>query len=249
MKNIVDNAESKRIRAFYDRNSLLYDKSRFSDKSGRALDLLQKHIVLELCKKESPKTTLEVGVGTARFSPLLRKISSEVIGIDFSSSMIKIAKSKKNKLNLKDKKGLILADASKLPFKSGSFDLIVSINVLNHIPEYSRAVTELTRVLRQGGALIVNFPNLVSLCFPIGIIVNLRRRSIIRPVFASWFPFSQIFSLLSENGVFIEEVQGHLPIESNLIFKTINRRLRKSIFKYLLGVIFIKARKQSKGLP
>lgn len=49
-------------------------------------------------------------------------------------------------------------DALDLPFADGEFDRIVAAEVLEHIPDDDRAISELVRVLRPGGTLAVTVP-------------------------------------------------------------------------------------------
>jgi SAM-dependent methyltransferase len=48
-----------------------------------------------------------------------------------------------------------VADAQELPFRSASFDVVVANYVLHHVPDTRRAVSEMARVLRPGGTLVV----------------------------------------------------------------------------------------------
>ena len=50
------------------------------------------------------------------------------------------------------------ADLTDLPYSAGSFDLILSSHVLEHIPDDTVAMAELARVLRPGGVAIVLVP-------------------------------------------------------------------------------------------
>ena len=49
-------------------------------------------------------------------------------------------------------------DACQLTFAEGSFDLIGSFDVLEHVPDYKKALSEFRRVLRNGGQLILTAP-------------------------------------------------------------------------------------------
>jgi SAM-dependent methyltransferase len=50
-------------------------------------------------------------------------------------------------------------DALALPFPDGEFDRVVAAEVLEHIPDDSAAIRELSRVLRPGGTLAVTVPS------------------------------------------------------------------------------------------
>jgi SAM-dependent methyltransferase len=53
---------------------------------------------------------------------------------------------------------LCRASGTELPFPPGSFDVVVASDVLEHIDDDARAVREITRVLRPGGAFIFSVP-------------------------------------------------------------------------------------------
>lgn len=51
-------------------------------------------------------------------------------------------------------------DGGATPFEDGAFDQIIVVDFLEHIPDDHRFVRELARILRPGGQLIINVPNL-----------------------------------------------------------------------------------------
>ena len=50
-------------------------------------------------------------------------------------------------------------DVTQLPFSEESFDLIYSYHVLEHVPDYNKALAEINRVLTKDGLLIIGTPN------------------------------------------------------------------------------------------
>jgi SAM-dependent methyltransferase len=52
-----------------------------------------------------------------------------------------------------------VADVTSLPFEDGSFDLIVSFETIEHVPEPERVLAELRRVLAADGLLVISTPN------------------------------------------------------------------------------------------
>ena len=74
---------------------------------------------------------------------------------------------------------LVAGDVLALPFRAGSFDVIVSNSTLDHFPErglIDRALGELHRVLKRGGVLVVTFDNPRSLSYVAG-----RFKRLLRP--------------------------------------------------------------------
>jgi SAM-dependent methyltransferase len=54
--------------------------------------------------------------------------------------------------------GFVKGDAYRLPFPDGAFDVVICSEVLEHLPDYPRAVAEIRRVLKPGGRLCVSVP-------------------------------------------------------------------------------------------
>jgi ubiquinone/menaquinone biosynthesis C-methylase UbiE len=50
------------------------------------------------------------------------------------------------------------ADATRLPFRSASFDAIIAAEILEHVPDDAGALAEIARVLRPGGTVAVTVP-------------------------------------------------------------------------------------------
>ncbi len=84
---------------------------------------------------------LDVGCGTGMITFEISKFVREVVGIDKSKEMIKIAKKSSNIR-------YIVADALNLPFKDKSFDLVISTTVMQDInkKDWSKFLKEIHRV-------------------------------------------------------------------------------------------------------
>jgi SAM-dependent methyltransferase len=54
--------------------------------------------------------------------------------------------------------GIRHEDLTSLSFADGSFDVILSFDVLEHVPDYAAALREMSRILVPGGTLIASFP-------------------------------------------------------------------------------------------
>ncbi len=101
---------------------------------------------------------LEVGCGTGRISESLKPCVSQLTVTDISEALAeKVAK----RLGCVGRQ----ADACSLPFESGTFDLVVSSECIEHTPDPRLALSEMARVLRKGGHMIVTTPN--KLWYPV----------------------------------------------------------------------------------
>lgn len=107
----------------------------------------------------SAKTFLEAGCGTARSS--LRISESRdltVVCLDITLEALLIAQ----KLFHENNKPafFVCGDLRSLPFKNGVFDFIFSDGAIEHFKETHKAISELFRVLKEGGGLLVTVPHI-----------------------------------------------------------------------------------------
>jgi SAM-dependent methyltransferase len=71
---------------------------------------------------------------------------------------------------------LARADATRLPFRSDSIDLLLAADVIEHLDDDREALREFVRVLRPGGHLVLTVPAFPSLWGPQDIVAQHRRR-------------------------------------------------------------------------
>lgn len=95
--------------------------------------------------------TLDAGCGTGFLSLELAARGHRVTGIDFAPEMLSEARRKAAERGAAIRFGE--ADAERLPFAAGSFDLVISRHVLWTLPHPEAAIDEWIRVLRPGGRL------------------------------------------------------------------------------------------------
>lgn len=86
---------------------------------------------------------LEAGTGTGLVAREIAGGVQKVNAVDFSKKMIEKAKSIKHASNI----NYSCADIFQLPFKDGSFDAVITANILHIIPNPEKALQEIGRVL------------------------------------------------------------------------------------------------------
>lgn len=70
----------------------------------------------------------------------------------------------------------VAADAEGLPFRDGSFDIVLAFDVLEHVTDDAGFLRELTRVLAPGGALAIHVPAWPSLWSHHDVVLEHKRR-------------------------------------------------------------------------
>ena len=124
------------VKRFWDRAAAHWDANEMPNRTQSlqaALDALGR-----------PQRILEIGSGTGSGAAILkaRFPDAEVTGVDLSPEMVRIAQAKVPGVTFEP------ADASRLPFADGSFDLVAQ----NNVPVY---FNEVARVLAPGGRVLI----------------------------------------------------------------------------------------------
>lgn len=99
---------------------------------------------------------LDVACGTGDLSGELAEAGvAKVVGVDFSSPMLEIAKSKAVRLRDPGRVEYRLGDAMALDFPDASFDVVTISFGLRNVAAPPRAIREFRRVLRPRGRLVI----------------------------------------------------------------------------------------------
>lgn len=102
-----------------------------------------------LVAQSGARDVLEVGCVTGRWVIELQPLVRRIAGLDFSFGMLQQARTQDAGLLVMN------GDANHLPFPSASFDLVLSVNALQHYADPRAFVSEARRLLRVGGALAI----------------------------------------------------------------------------------------------
>ena len=107
---------------------------------------------------------LDMGCGGGRHAFALLRRGAHVTALDMDAAELKdvagmfAAMQEEGEVPAGATAGAVRGTAYALPFADGTFDFVVCSEVLEHLPQDSRAMAELTRVLRPGGLMAVTVP-------------------------------------------------------------------------------------------
>lgn len=106
---------------------------------------------------------LEIACGRGGFSRLLGAKGASVCGADFSASAVAIAQERLNSYPaLAGKVRYVQADAQAMPFEDNSFDMVVSCETIEHVPDPRKALRETYRVAKPDASLFMTTPNYLN---------------------------------------------------------------------------------------
>jgi SAM-dependent methyltransferase len=97
-----------------------------------------------------PARILDAGCGSGRNMVELARLGT-VTGIELSGTSVTLARER-------GVGEVIEGSVLEMPFETGSFDLAVSLDVIEHLDQHLEALRELRRVVAPGGALLVTVP-------------------------------------------------------------------------------------------
>ncbi|MCG9895153.1 MAG: class I SAM-dependent methyltransferase [Fimbriimonadaceae bacterium] len=112
---------------------------------------------------------LDLGCGTGALLHELQTAGREAHGLDFSPLAIDFCRGR-------GLSNLTQGDAQSLPYPDASFQAVISLDTLEHVPDDTAAFAEIARVLRPGGVLIFNVPAFRWLWGPHDVALHHHRR-------------------------------------------------------------------------
>ena len=134
---------------------------------------------VELVTRYAPRSAkiLDLGCGNGISARLLNRAGFEVVGTDISPLFLDEARVWENP-TLRYR----VCDVMELPFENESFAVICSNELVEHLPDVETALTEMVRVVRKGGRIVISGPNLCSPLIPFLDWINLMSGKPGRPV-------------------------------------------------------------------
>src|SRR5262245_46936553 len=100
---------------------------------------------------------LDVGCAKGRFVRALSAAGAEVMGLDRTWKLLQAA------CRIHPAHSFVLSTATRLPFADASYDGLLCIEVIEHLPDLESAFAEMARVLKPGGEAIIIDKNLLGI--------------------------------------------------------------------------------------
>ena len=112
---------------------------------GRRADRIEKRILADLLAEfAGPGPLLDVGCGTGHFANRWASLGMRAAGVDSSPARLRFARERRPGFPV------VLGDATALPFRSASFDVVALVTVLEFLTSPEEALREAGRVARKG---------------------------------------------------------------------------------------------------
>ncbi len=136
------------IRAYFNQKAGTWDETT-AEKDTAKLDRMAKRL-----KIKPGSIVLDVGTGTGVFIPFLLCEIGEggrIISLDIAERMLGQARAKGFNGNI----DYLCADVTNIPLRNEIFDIIVCYSSFPHFQDKSRALVEMSRVIKRGGRLSI----------------------------------------------------------------------------------------------
>lgn len=145
---------------FFDRNPGLYPWPNLLIEEGFNKNYKPRDVkfnkYLDLLGMKKKEKVLDIGCGTGvLLARIVKSYGVDGFGVDISKKSIDFAKSLNLQSSKTDRLHFQKADATKLPFKNESFDHVLSFDALEHVRDQKEALSEMVRVLKPSGSLLI----------------------------------------------------------------------------------------------
>lgn len=192
-----------------------YNKQYFDERD--TLDLFIAQSIALFIKRQKLHDILDVGCGTGRLVEYLNSYGFGAKGCDLYDQALKIAK-KINRINT-----IVKSDATKLPFKNNSFDLVTGISLMEHLSKKGGIlfIKEARRILKRNGYIFLITPNFNS---PLRFILRKKWFGYSDPTHITFFTPLSLAKLLKDYGfynpTFWFKINNHQGLVKYILFST-----------------------------
>ena len=141
--------EKRNIMRYYDELAGAYD-SLHGDEQNLKIEL-----ALRAVRLRDSDLILDVGCGTGLLLDHIGDSARQILGLDLSSGVLKVAAERSKKLRKGYSASVIRADADYMPFPKETFDKVFAFTLLQNLPDPYMTVREMTRVARTNSMIVI----------------------------------------------------------------------------------------------
>lgn len=189
--------------------------------------------------KDEPLHVLNVGAATGRSSEMLEPFGI-VQSIEYDEPSYRFCR---DVLKMKIDQGSI----TELPYPDDAFDCVCAFDVVEHVEDHQKAITELFRVCKPGGKIFITVPAFMSLWSNHDVVNHHFRRyrkkqmlnlfsanegRLLRATYFNFFLFIPIFLVRSLQSIFTRKKQVELKPDNDMIESGFINAVLQSIFSF-----------------
>ena len=168
MKNFVTTHFNRVFSGVKNSNySLVNDSNKLGCKDRTLIKILNDHGI-------SNKNCLDIGPGSGRWINFLKKQKSKnIYAVDISDKVIDINKTNCDKIFKLD------FEKKKIPLQNNSIDLIICLEVLEHLRQPDHFLKEIMRLLKKDSIAVFSIPNILSFSSRVRVVLGLLPTAIV----------------------------------------------------------------------
>lgn len=197
--------ENPSHRSFYSDEAAEYEVTRYGSRYGQMFRLLQRKAVRK--SLEPASNILDVATGTGQMLPVLSEFGECVVASDITPEML--LEARRNHV-ANDRILYLVGDATRLPYADGTFDIVASsrfLHLFNPSMQHD-LISEMARVVRPGGKLVVDFYSADGrriFWLPISLYRRLKKK---RPENDFRVSIRQAKAMIEDAGLKVERLEG-----------------------------------------
>ena len=189
--------------------------------------------------KAKPLNILNVGAATGRSSEMLESFG-QIQSIEYDQPSYQFCR---DVLKMKIDQGSI----TELPYPDNAYDCVCAFDVVEHVEDHQKAISELFRVCKPGGKIFITVPAFMSLWSNHDVVNHHFRRyrkqqmldlfsanggRLLRTTYFNFFLFMPIFMVRSVQRIFSRKKQEELKPDNDMIESGLINTIFQSIFSF-----------------
>lgn len=141
--------EKRDVMRYYDELAVAYDTLHGDEQD------LKIELALDAVRSRDSDLVLDVGCGTGLLFDHIEESVGQIVGVDFSPGILKVAAERCRNLRKGYKVSMIRADADSLPFPEEIFDKVFAFTLLQNMPDPVMTLQETMRVARTDSMIVI----------------------------------------------------------------------------------------------